>query len=174
MTQGVSEDLSLTADRCRGKTSGLSTSPCCPVSRATLWVLVPFSVYMNFQWTEMQWYKIISPTHCSLGFLGGAGSKEPTCQRTRHSRHGFDPSVRKIPQRRAWQPTLVFLHGESHGQRSWEGYSLNVAHAPTVAQHERHTLHLLVTAKIFLLFSLIRRTRFHLLKTHRTCSLPIS
>ena len=97
MTQGVSEDLSLTADRCRGKTSGLSTSPCCPVSRATLWVLVPFSVNMNLQWTEMQWYKIISPTHCSLGFLGGADSKEPTCQRTRHSRHGFDPSVRKIP-----------------------------------------------------------------------------
>ena len=31
--------------------------------------------------------------------------------------HGF-PWVGKIPWRRAWQPTLVFLPGESHGQRS--------------------------------------------------------
>ena len=36
---------------------------------------------------------------------------------------GFNPWVRKIPWRRAWQPTPVFLAGESHGQRNWEGYS---------------------------------------------------
>ena len=30
---------------------------------------------------------------------------------------------RKIPWRRTWQPTLVFLPGESHGQRSLVGYS---------------------------------------------------
>ena len=36
---------------------------------------------------------------------------------------GFDPWVRKIPQRRAWQPTPVFFPGESHGQRSLAGYS---------------------------------------------------
>ena len=28
----------------------------------------------------------------------------------------------EIPWRRAWQPTPVFLSGESHGQRSLEGY----------------------------------------------------
>ena len=33
-------------------------------------------------------------------------------------RCGFDPCVRKIPWRRKWQPTPVFLPGESHGQRS--------------------------------------------------------
>ena len=38
-------------------------------------------------------------------------------------RPGFDPWVGKIPWRRAWQPTLVFLLGESHGQRSLAGYS---------------------------------------------------
>ena len=32
-------------------------------------------------------------------------------------RCGFDPWVRKIPWRKAWQPTPVFLPGESHGQR---------------------------------------------------------
>ena len=30
---------------------------------------------------------------------------------------------RTIPWRRAWQPTPVFLPGESHGQRNLEGYS---------------------------------------------------
>ena len=37
-------------------------------------------------------------------------------------RPGFDPWVRKIPWRREWQPTPVFLPGESHGQRSRVGY----------------------------------------------------
>ena len=36
---------------------------------------------------------------------------------------GFDPWVGKIPWRQAWQPTLVLLPGESHGQRSLKGYS---------------------------------------------------
>ena len=38
-----------------------------------------------------------------------------------------DPSlvfwVGKIPGWRAWQPTAVFLPGESHGQRGLEGYT---------------------------------------------------
>ena len=38
-------------------------------------------------------------------------------------RPGLDPWVRKIPWRREWQPTAVFLPGESHGQRGLEGYS---------------------------------------------------
>ena len=38
-------------------------------------------------------------------------------------RHGFNPRVRKIPWRRKWQPTPVFLPGEFHGQRSLAGYS---------------------------------------------------
>ena len=38
-------------------------------------------------------------------------------------RCGFDPWVRKIPWKRAWQPTAVFLPGKSHGQRSLAGYS---------------------------------------------------
>ena len=38
-------------------------------------------------------------------------------------RHGFDPWRGKIPWRRAWEPTPVFLPGESHGQRSLAGYS---------------------------------------------------
>ena len=33
-------------------------------------------------------------------------------------RLGFDPWVRKIPWRKAWQPIPVFLPGESYGQRN--------------------------------------------------------
>ena len=32
-------------------------------------------------------------------------------------------SIKKIPQRRGWQPNPVFLPGESHGQRSLVDYS---------------------------------------------------
>ena len=37
----------------------------------------------------------------------------PQCQRP-----GFSPWIRKIPWRRKWQPTPVFLPEEFHGQRS--------------------------------------------------------
>ena len=40
------------------------------------------------------------------------------CRRTR-----FDPLVRKILWRREWQPTPIFLPGESHGQRRPAGCS---------------------------------------------------
>ena len=48
--------------------------------------------------------------------------KESACQRRRRERCGFDPCVQKIPWRRKWQPSPVFLPGESHGQRSLVGY----------------------------------------------------
>ena len=38
-------------------------------------------------------------------------------------RHKFHTWVGKIPWRKKWQPTPVFLLGQSHGQRSLEGYS---------------------------------------------------
>ena len=44
------------------------------------------------------------------------GSDDRVCLQCRWS--GFDPWVGKIPWRRKWQPTPVFLPGEFHGQRS--------------------------------------------------------
>ena len=52
-------------------------------------------------------------------FPDGASGKEPVCQCKSHKRCRFDLGVGKIPWRRAWQPTTVFLPGESHGQRTW-------------------------------------------------------
>ena len=36
---------------------------------------------------------------------------------------GLIPGIGKISWRKEWQPTPVFLPGESHGQRSLAGYS---------------------------------------------------
>ena len=58
-----------------------------------------------------------------LGFLGGTSGKGSSCQRKRHKRGGFDPWVRKIPCKRKWQSTPVFLPGKFQGQRSLVGYS---------------------------------------------------
>ena len=58
------------------------------------------------------------------GFPGGASGNESAYQCRRCKWLKFDPWVRKISWRRAWQPTPVFLPGESHRQRSLVGYSL--------------------------------------------------
>ena len=47
------------------------------------------------------------------GFPGGTSGRETACRCRRLKGHGFDPWVRKIPWRRAWQPTPAFLAGES-------------------------------------------------------------
>ena len=44
---------------------------------------------------------------------------------------GLIPGSGKIPWRRKWQPTPVFLPGEFHGQRSLTGYSHGVAKSQT-------------------------------------------
>ena len=54
------------------------------------------------------------------GFPGGSVGKESACQ---CKRPGFDSWVRKIPWRRKWQSTSVFLSVKSLGQRSLVGYS---------------------------------------------------
>jgi len=60
-------------------------------------------------------------THCYpllRCFPGGTSGKELSCQCRRSKRRGFDPWVRRIPWRMAWQSTPVSLPGEFHGQKS--------------------------------------------------------
>ena len=67
---------------------------------------------------------LLSPTvHFEMGFPSAASGKEPAYKCRRHKRCGFSPWVGKIPWRRARQPTPLFLLGETHRQRSLEGYS---------------------------------------------------
>ena len=75
----------------------------------------------------------------SKGFPGGAEVKKKSfCLQC--GRPGFDPWVRKIPWRRKWQSTLVFLLGESHGWRSFVGYSPQVAKSWTRLSDFTHSL----------------------------------
>ena len=63
------------------------------------------------------------PKEVPWGFPGGTSGKESTCLPRRCRRRGFSPQVGKIPWRRKWQPTPVFLPGGFYGQRSLVGYS---------------------------------------------------
>ena len=49
--------------------------------------------------------------------------------------------VRKIPWKRKWQPTPVFLPGKLHGQRSLEGYSLKVSRVTHTGTHTHTHTH---------------------------------
>ena len=69
-----------------------------------LWMLIEYLLYAR--------YSVMLPL-----WLSG---KEPICQ---CRRCGFDPWVGKIPWRRKWPPTPVFLPGKSYGLRSQTGYS---------------------------------------------------
>ena len=63
----------------------------------------------------------------------------------------FDPWVRKIPWRRAWQPILVFLPGESRGQKNLVGYS-------PWAHKESDTTERLSTAQMTFMLTTEKRT----------------
>ena len=85
-------------------------------------------------------------------------SKELTCQNAGDL--GLIPGSGRFPWRRAWQPTPVFLPGESHGRRSLEGYSLwnrrvrtdlatkQRSHWPSTKCWKRPFLHWLVLASL--------------------------
>ena len=74
---------------------------------------------------------------CGRSFPGGSNGKEAACQCRRHKWCGLDPWVRNIPWRRAWQPTPVFLPGESHGQRSLAGYRKSQTWLKQLSMHRK-------------------------------------
>ena len=81
-----------------------------------------------------------------MGFPGGASGIESTCQCRRHKRHELDLWVGKIPWRK-WQPTPVFLPGESQwtepgrlqsiGSQSWMRLSTKMLSLSHTAQRLR-------------------------------------
>ena len=77
------------------------------------------SKYKGTSWHHSYWigvYLMISFRTSQV-----AQCKESSCQ---YGRCELDPCVRKMPWRRKWQPTLVFLPGKSHGRRRLAGYGL--------------------------------------------------
>ena len=68
-------------------------------------------------------------------WLSGKGSN---CQCRRCS---SNPWFRKIPWRRNWQPTPVFLPGKSHGQRSLVGYDCSKELDTTSRLNSKRVVH---------------------------------
>ena len=111
-----------------------STCCCIPHWNSETFSLIPpwggFHVWGNFSFLITPSLRCRSPSinhlplYLSLSFslphsdlpLGGS---EVFCRRKLR----FNQWVRKIPWRRKWQPTPVFLPGKLHGQRSLVGYS---------------------------------------------------
>ena len=85
-----------------------------------LWTEEPCGLQpMRLQRVGHDW---ATDTFTSLSVLHFTG-KELVCQFRRLKRCRFDSWIGSIPWGRTWQPTPVFLPGESHAQRSLAGNS---------------------------------------------------
>ena len=84
----------------------------------------------------MHCFKFLASSLVCCGFLGDLDGKESACS----AKARFDSWVEKIPWRRTWQLTLVFLPGESQGQRISGLQSVG----PQTVGRVTHTLGLLI------------------------------
>ena len=87
-----------------------------------LLLLLWWEILTSVSFSNFQTWNCYMVLH-KLDFPGSASDKESPCQCRRWKTWGLDLWAGKIPWRRAWQPSPVSLPGESHGQRSLEGYS---------------------------------------------------
>ena len=101
----------------------------------TEWLSLSLSIYiythtpqLSWPWEPIQtqkldWWRFKHQTY-RTGYMERfpwwLSDKESACQ---CKKCRFNPWVEKIPWRRKWQATPVFLSGKSYGQRSVEGYS---------------------------------------------------
>ena len=69
--------------------------------------------------TQVSWVSCISRQTFYLRLPKWLRGKDSTCQCRILRRLGFDAWVRKIPWRRKWQPTPVFLSGNSMDKGAW-------------------------------------------------------
>jgi len=116
-----------------------------------------FSRYFLFALWFLQW-----PTGCLVAYCWlprCASGQGPVSQFGRHKKSRFDPLVGRIPWRSAWQPIPVFLHGESHEQRSLAGYSPQGFKESEATEwtwhiwHTPHTVFFLLISKLIVLRS---------------------
>ena len=85
-----------------------------------------WDIYLRYFRVNLIKIVIKDKIHTALwasGILRWLNDKESICQCRKFRRHGFSPWGGMIQWRRKCQPTAVFLHGKSHGQKSLVGYS---------------------------------------------------
>ena len=81
-----------------------------------LWLTIMFAC--STIWLHLLLFLAKTPIYLGLPWWLSGKESIYQCRRCK-----FYPWVEKIPWRRKWLPTPVFLLGESHGQRSLAGYS---------------------------------------------------
>ena len=87
----------------------------------------PARYMLRESWSQQSVRKLKLYKHRALQTLGFPIAQSvknlPAVQETQVRFLGWEDPLGKIPSRRKWQPTPVFLPGEFHGQRSLVGYS---------------------------------------------------
>ena len=130
-----------------------------------LFIHSPVGGHLGSFWLGLGW-KIGLPTWLSCN--------ESTCQCRRCRGLGFDLWVRKIPWRRKWQSTPVFLPGKSHGQRSLEGYS-PWGHKESDMTEHAHTLICIYMPRVSLTACFLKSGGITSLESRDLqCSLPMT
>ena len=116
-------------------------------------LILPFIVWCHI----LSFYVVCLLTNCNIYLVFRLHSgKDPACQCK------FNPWVGKIPWRRKWQPTPIFLPGKSYWERSLVGYSpwcykesdMIELHARVRTHTHTHTLFLLFFS--FNLYTIVR------------------
>ena len=87
--------------------------------------------------------------------LRWCSAKEPSCQ---YRRRGLDPLIRKIPWKRKWQPTPVFLLEESMDRGAWQVTVHGVTKSWTPLSDRAHTAHLFKNKILYIHCSLYHWT----------------
>ena len=96
----------------------------------------------------------LPPAH--PGFPGGSVVKNPPASAGDIRNVGLTPGSKKMPWRRKWQPTPVFLPGKSHGQKSLTGYNpWGHKESDTTERLEHTDTH---TPRLSLISSILKRT----------------
>ena len=104
----------------RAKSGREARVACFWSQKVARWLRALFWWQLSSDWESSLLLLVCKDLPYLWGLPGGSGHKESACQ---CRRPGLDPWVGKIPWRRKWQPTPVFLPGEFHGWRSLVGYS---------------------------------------------------
>ena len=118
--------------RCGGERESINYSKChLPIYVTNTTPISPISSLSSYRCSLINnvFFFFFTLAYTTIwGFPGSVLVKNPPglswwlrCQQFK--RPGFDPGIRKIPWRREWLPTVVFLPEKSHGQRSLVGYS---------------------------------------------------
>ena len=84
-------------------------------------------------------FAVVTPIY---GFPWWLSSKESACQCKRWQIPGFNPWVWKMPWRKKWQLTQVFLPEKSHGQRNYSPWSHKRVRQDWVIEQQQLQLHL--------------------------------